>query len=99
MSIGANQSIAKIKWKWKAFYLSGAVSVFLLVFAASGSHAGGELEYLLIAFVIAIGAVFVISVPLIFGLLFFRNTKYLKFSLVIPLVTVVAFLIFQWFRF
>ena len=99
MSIGINQSTAKIKWKWIAFYLSGIVPLFLLILAGSGSHAGGELEHLLIAFLVAIGAVFVISVPLIFGLLFFRNAKYLKFSSVIPLVVVVVFLIFQWFQF
>lgn len=91
--------MAKIERKWKAFYLSGVLPVFLLVFAGSGSHAGGELEHLLIAFVVAIGAVFVISIPLLFGLLFFRNAKYLKVSLVIPLVVIVVFLIFQWFRF
>ena len=97
LGIGVNRSMVKIKWK--PFYLSGVALVFLLVFAGSASHAGGELEYLLIAFVVAIGAVFVISVPLIFGLLFFRNAKYLKFSSAIPLVVVVVFLIFQWFQF
>ncbi len=89
----------KIDTKWKVLYLSGIVPVFLLVFAGSGSHAGGELEYLLIAFAIAIAAVFVVSVPLIFGLVFFRNAKYIKFSSLIPLVLVLVFLIFQWFRF
>ena len=89
----------KIDTKWKVLYLCGIVPVFLLVFAGSGSHAGGELEYLLIAFAIAIAAVFVVSVPLIFGLVFFRNAKYIKFSSLIPLVLVLVFLIFQWFRF
>ena len=91
--------MANIGWKWKVFYLSGVVPVFLFVFAGSGSHAGGELEYLLIAFLVAIGAVLVISAPLILGLLFFRNAKYLKISSVIPLAVILALLILQWLRF
>ena len=88
-----------IDWKWKALYLSGVMPVFLLVFAGSGSHAGGELEYILIALIVAIGAVLVMSVPLIFGLFFFRNATYLKFCSVIPLVIIVVFLVFQLFKF
>lgn len=87
--------MAKNNWKWKAFYLSGVVPIFLLVFAGSGSHAGGELEHLLFALLVATGVVFVLSAPIIFGLLFYRNTKYLKLSSVIPLVVVVVILLFR----
>jgi hypothetical protein len=91
--------MANIEWKWKSFFLSGVFPLFLLVFAGSASHAGGEFEYLLIAFLVAISAVFVISIPLMFGLVFFRNPKYLKFSSAIPLVVLLVFLVSQWFRF
>ena len=89
----------KIEWKWKALYLFGVVPLFLLLFAGSGSHSGGDIEDLLIPFLFAAGAVFVISVPLLLGLLFFRRSGYLKFAMVFPLVVVVVFFIFMWFRY
>lgn len=91
--------MVNIEWKWKVLYLSGVVPLFLLVFAGSGSHAGGELEHLFIAFLVAIGAVFVISLPLIFGLLFFKNAKYLRFSSLIPLFVTLVFMVVLLLRF
>jgi hypothetical protein len=91
--------MVNIEWKWKVLYLSGVVPLFLLVFAGSGSHGGGELEHLFIAFLVAIGAVFVISLPLIFGLLFFKNAKYLRFSSLIPLFVTLVFMVVLLLRF
>ena len=88
----------KIEKKWIAFYLCGIVPIFFIIFAGSGSHAGGEFEYVLIAFGIAVGAIFIISLPLLLGLLFFRNSKYIKIALIIPLLICVLFILLYWFR-
>jgi len=88
----------KIEKKWIAFYLSGIVPIFFIIFAGSGSHAGGEIEYVIIAFGIAIGAIFIISLPLLAGLLFFRNSTYIKCALIIPPLICVLFILFYWLR-